>query len=46
VRIILPEGVSNIELSTPYPVERKEDVQHFTYLDTAGYIIRTAPVLR
>jgi hypothetical protein len=37
VRIILPEGVSNIELSTPYPVERKEDVQHFTYLDTAGY---------
>jgi oligosaccharyltransferase complex subunit alpha (ribophorin I) len=28
VRIILPEGMSNIELSTPYPVERKEDVQH------------------
>jgi len=43
VRIILPEGVSNIELSTPYPVERREDVQHFTYLDTAG---RTVVVVR
>jgi len=36
VRVILPEGVSDIELSTPYPVAREKDGQHFTYLDTTG----------
>jgi len=36
VRIILPEGVSDIELSTPYPVKRQNDGTHFTYLDTTG----------
>lgn len=43
VRIILPEGVSNIELSTPYTVERREDAKHYTYLDTAG---RTVVVIK
>lgn len=43
VRIILPEGVSNIELSTPYSVERQDDAKHFTYLDTAG---RTVVVIK
>ena len=36
VRVILPEGVSNIELSTPYPVKREADGKHYTYLDTTG----------
>lgn len=36
VRIILPEGATNIELSTPYPVQREQDGKHFTYLDTTG----------
>ena len=39
VRVILPEGVSDIELSTPYPVAREKDGQHFTYLDTTGSIL-------
>jgi len=43
VRIILPEGVSDTELSTPYPVKRDADDKHFTYLDTTG---RTVVVLR
>jgi len=36
VRIILPEGANNLELSTPYPVRRGQDDKHFTYLDTTG----------
>ncbi|KAK8747795.1 hypothetical protein OTU49_016611 [Cherax quadricarinatus] len=36
VKIILPEGVRNIVLETPYPVERLPDTLHFTYLDTVG----------
>jgi len=36
IRIILPEGATNIELSTPYPVRRGADDKHFTYLDTTG----------
>jgi len=43
VRVILPEGVSNIELSTPYPVKREADGKHYTYLDTTG---RTVVVMR
>lgn len=43
VRIILPEGVSSIELSTPYAVERMDDTKHYTYLDTAG---RTVVVVK
>jgi len=36
VKIILPEGSKNLKLSTPYPVKRKPDELHFTYLDTTG----------
>lgn len=36
VKVILPEGVRNIDLETPYPVERKADSLHYTYLDTIG----------
>jgi len=43
VRVILPEGVSKLELSTPYPVKREQDDKHYTYLDTTG---RTVLVMR
>lgn len=36
VRIILPEGASNIEIETPYSVQRLPDTLHYTYLDTKG----------
>ena len=36
VRIILPEGATNIEVETPYPMTRLPDSLHFTYLDTKG----------
>jgi len=36
VRVILPEGVSDVKLATPYPVARGEDSKHFTYLDVSG----------
>lgn len=36
LRVILPEGVTNIELKTPYPMTRQEDGLHHTYLDTTG----------
>lgn len=36
VRVILPEGASNIELEAPYAVQRLPDTLHFTYLDTKG----------
>ena len=36
VRIILPEGATNIEVETPYAVTRLPDSLHFTYLDTKG----------
>lgn len=42
-KIILPEGVDNINLKTPYPVERLTDSLHHTYLDTKG---RTVIILR
>jgi len=37
VKIILPEGVSDIHVKLPFPVdtENRED-KHFTYLDTTG----------
>lgn len=40
VRVILPEGVLNIELSTPYPVKRESNNKHYTYLDTTGTRIK------
>jgi len=36
VKIILPEGCTNIKLITPYPVIRLSDSLHYTYLDTFG----------
>lgn len=36
VRIVLPEGSTNIEVETPYEVTRLLDSLHFTYLDTKG----------
>uniref|UniRef100_A0A2R5LA90 Dolichyl-diphosphooligosaccharide--protein glycosyltransferase subunit 1 n=1 Tax=Ornithodoros turicata TaxID=34597 RepID=A0A2R5LA90_9ACAR len=36
VRIILPEGVKDIRLKTPYGVTRLSDGRHYTYLDTIG----------
>lgn len=36
VRIVLPEGASNIELEAPYTVARLPDDLHFTYLDVKG----------
>ncbi|XP_076333063.1 dolichyl-diphosphooligosaccharide--protein glycosyltransferase subunit 1 [Tachypleus tridentatus] len=36
VKIILPEGVKDIQLKLSYQVQRKSDQLHFTYLDTIG----------
>jgi len=36
IRIILPEGASNIEVKTPFPIDEKSSTTHFTYLDTVG----------
>lgn len=35
-KIILPEGTTNVQLKTPYPVQRSPDEKHFTYLDISG----------
>merc|ERR1719342_991247 len=42
IKIILPEGVTDLQLDTPFPIARGEDRKHFTYLDTTG---RTVVVL-
>ncbi|KAK0422653.1 hypothetical protein QR680_007701 [Steinernema hermaphroditum] len=36
VKIILPEGASNIKLVTPFSVKRAPDSVHYTYLDISG----------
>ena len=36
VKVILPEGCTNQELATPFPVSREGDNEHYTYLDTTG----------
>jgi len=36
VRIVLPEGATNIHLEAPYAVTRLPDSLHFTYLDVKG----------
>ncbi|XP_059148604.1 dolichyl-diphosphooligosaccharide--protein glycosyltransferase subunit 1-like [Physella acuta] len=36
LKIILPEGAKNVELKTPFDVQRKGDEIHYTYLDTLG----------
>lgn len=35
-KIILPEGSSHMELSTPYDIVKGENTLHYTYLDTMG----------
>merc|ERR1712203_340530 len=42
IKIILPEGVTDLQLDTPFPISRGEDRKHYTYLDTTG---RTVVVL-
>lgn len=41
VKIILPEGVKDLKLSTPYPVDRESDSLSPTYLDTVGRVVVT-----
>lgn len=36
MRIILPEGATNIELKAPFSMEEGKHELHFTYLDTVG----------
>nr|CAG4635411.1 EOG090X04O4 [Artemia franciscana] len=36
IQVILPEGVTDIEVSTPYDVKRLEDRLHYTFLDIGG----------
>lgn len=36
VKLVLPEGASEIQLETPYPVRRLKDSLLFTYLDVTG----------
>lgn len=36
VSVVLPEGASQIELETPYPVSRQQDSVLLTYLDVTG----------
>jgi len=43
LKIILPEGVTDLKLDTPFPMKRDEDSKHYTYLDTTG---RTVVYLR
>jgi len=46
VKVILPEGVTDIEVSTPFPIGRFKDSKHYTYLDTTGRTVvtlRTSP---
>ncbi|KAM3621003.1 uncharacterized protein V6R79_004739 [Siganus canaliculatus] len=36
VKIILPEGARNINMDTPYKIDRLPNQLHYTYLDTFG----------
>jgi len=36
VRVILPEGASDIEVHTPFAIDGKSRDTHYTYLDTTG----------
>jgi len=42
LKVILPEGVSNIQFFCPYDVDRRPDEKHFTYLDTVGRTVVVA----
>ena len=41
VKVILPEGISDVELVTPYAMTRRDDDKHYTYLDTTGRTVVT-----
>ena len=41
VKVILPEGISDVELVTPYSNTRRDDEKHYTYLDTSGCTVVT-----
>lgn len=36
VRVILPEGATEIEVHTPFPIDGQSKDTHYTYLDTSG----------
>jgi len=36
VKIVLPEGVKDVEIHAPFKVKRLPDEKHFTYLDFSG----------
>ena len=36
VKVVLPEGASNVQIRTPYPVTEGKRENHKTYLDTVG----------
>jgi len=42
LKVILPEGVGNIQFNSPYDVERKADEKMATYLDTFGRTVLVA----
>lgn len=42
LKVILPEGVSNIQFHSPYDVDRKADEKLATYLDTFGRTVLVA----
>lgn len=42
LKVILPEGATNVRLSAPYDVTRSPDHKHYTYLDTSGRTVVTA----
>ncbi|KAF2350789.1 Ribophorin I [Trinorchestia longiramus] len=39
LKIILPEGVRDVQISTPFPVIREDDSLLATYLDTVGRVV-------
>merc|ERR1712025_290019 len=41
VKVILPEGISDVELVTAYSMTRRDDEKHYTYLDTTGRTVVT-----
>jgi oligosaccharyltransferase complex subunit alpha (ribophorin I) len=46
VKVILPEGVKNVEVSLPFEVEEQSMSRRFTYLDTEWMGGRTVVVLK
>ena len=41
VKIILPEGSTDLKLETPFPMKRLPQSLHFTYLDVTGRPVTT-----